>query len=85
MNIRTKIYKFIGLSLVAGMLTPAFCSCEDEDTYAEMRKTEGAQISNFLNNGTRVVDKETGDVTLEVKGPIKVISQSEFYSQKGLL
>ena len=80
MNIRTKIYKFIGLSLVAGMLTPAFCSCEDEDTYAEMRKTEGAQISNFLNNGTRVVDKETGDVTLEVKGPIKVISESEFYA-----
>jgi hypothetical protein len=80
MNIRTKIYKFIGLSLFAGMLTPAFCSCEDEDTYAEMRKTEGAQISNFLNNGTRVVDKETGDVTLEVKGPIKVISESDFYA-----
>lgn len=80
MNIRTKIYKFIGLTLVAGMLTPAFCSCEDEDTYAEMRKTERAQISNFLNYGTRIVDEESGDVTLEVKAPIKVISENEFYA-----
>ena len=78
MNVFTKFYRTIGASLIVGLLLPAFSSCEDEDTYAEMRKTEGAQISNFLNFGTKVVDEETGDISLEVKAPIKVISESEF-------
>ena len=80
MNVIRKFQQILGVSLVVGLLLPAFCSCEDEDTYAEMRKTEGAQISNFLNNGTKVVDEETGDITLEVKAPIKVITESEFYA-----
>ena len=80
MNVIKKYQQILGVSLVVGLLLPAFCSCEDEDTYAEMRKTEGAQISNFLNNGTKVVDEETGDITLEVKAPIKVITESEFYA-----
>jgi hypothetical protein len=80
MNVITKIQRVFGATFIAGMLLPAFCSCEDEDTYAEMRKTEGAQISNFLNFGTKVVDEETGDITLEVKAPIKVITESEFYA-----
>lgn len=80
MNITTKIYNTLGSILMLGIVSPIFCACEDEDTYAEMRKTEGAQISNFLNYGTKVVDKETGDITLEVKAPIKVISETEFYA-----
>lgn len=80
MNITTKIYNSLASILMLGIVSPIFCACEDEDTYAEMRKTEGAQISNFLNYGTKVVDKETGDITLEVKAPIKVISETEFYA-----
>lgn len=80
MNITTKIYNSLASILMLSIVSPIFCACEDEDTYAEMRKTEGAQISNFLNYGTKVVDKETGDITLEVKAPIKVISETEFYA-----
>lgn len=80
MNITTKIYNSLASILMLGIVSPIFCACEDEDTYAEMRKTEGAQISNFLNYGTKVVDKETGDISLEVKAPIKVISETEFYA-----
>ena len=76
----TLLHRFLGATLLTALLCPALCSCEDEDTYAEMRKTERAQISNFLNYGTRIVDEESGDVTLEVKAPIKVISENEFYA-----
>ena len=75
-----KFYKLIGAVLFIGTCLPTLCSCEDEDTYAEMRKKESAQITNFLNNGTKVVDEESGDVTLEVKAPIKVITESTFFA-----
>ena len=80
MTATTLLHRFLGATLLTALLCPALCSCEDEDTYAEMRKTERAQISNFLNYGTRIVDEESGDVTLEVKAPIKVISENEFYA-----
>ena len=80
MTATTLLHRFLGATLLTALLCPALCSCEDEDTYAEMRKTERAQISNFLNYGTRIVDEESGDVTLEVKAPIKVISENELYA-----
>ena len=80
MTATTLLHRFLGATLLTALLCPALSSCEDEDTYAEMRKTERAQISNFLNYGTRIVDEESGDVTLEVKAPIKVISENEFYA-----
>ena len=81
MTTATKLlHRILGATLLIGTLCPALCACEDEDTYAEMRKKEGAQISNFLNYGTRIVDDESGDLTLEVKAPIKVISESEFFA-----
>lgn len=80
MTATTLLHRFLGATLLTALFCPALCSCEDEDTYAEMRKTERAQISNFLNYGTRIVDEESGDVTLEVKAPIKVISENEFYA-----
>lgn len=80
MTLKSILYHTLGSALLLGVCLPVLCSCEEEDTYAELRKTEGAQISNFLNYGTRVMDKETGDVTLDVPAPIKVISESEFYA-----
>lgn len=54
-------------------------SCDDEDTYAELRKTERAQIANFLEKGACVVDEESGDTLLNVPGPINVISEAQFF------
>ena len=78
MTTTKKLNQLIGAVLLLCALPIMFCSCEDEDTYAEMRKKESAQISNFITFGTKVVDKESGEITLEVK-PIKVITESEFY------
>ena len=79
MTTTKKLNQLIGAVLILCALPIMFCSCEDEDTYAEMRKKESAQISNFITFGTKVVDKESGEITLEVK-PIKVITESEFYA-----
>ena len=74
----TKLYSFL-----AALLTTAFVvgvtSCEDEDSYAELRKTERAQIANFLERGTCVVDEESGDTLLFV-APINVIEESVFFA-----
>lgn len=72
--------RFYFTILLTTVFSVSTTSCEDEDSYAELRKTELAQINNFLQFGTRVVDKETGDVTLEVKAPINVISEEQFYA-----
>lgn len=71
--------KCFDVALLIGFLLPTFCSCSDEDTYAELRKTEKAQIANFIQHGTKIIDKENGNILLEVQ-PIKVISESEFYA-----
>lgn len=80
MSINTLFKQILGSALLLCTVAPSLCSCEDEDTYAKMREREKAQISNFLQRGTKVVDKETGDVLLDVPGPIKVISESTFYA-----
>lgn len=73
-KIKTTVLLF-AIACSAGLTT----SCEDEDSYAELRKTEHAQIKNFIKNGTTIVDKETGDVLLHVD-PITVISEETFYA-----
>lgn len=80
MVIYTLFKRILGTALLLGMISSSLCSCQDEDTYAEMRERENSQISNFLQRGTKVVDSETGDVLLDVPGPIKVISESTFYA-----
>ena len=79
MNIKRLYHRILGIALLCGTLAPTLCSCEDEDTYAKMRERENSQISNFLQRGTRVVNDE-GEVLLDVPGPIKVISESQFYA-----
>lgn len=68
------------------LLLPAICavtcltSCDDEDTYADRRKRERDQINGFLSKGTVVRDSEGNVTILNVRGNIKVISESEFYA-----
>lgn len=52
-------------------------SCDDDDSYAEMKRRENAQIRSFLANGCCVVDEEMGDTLLYVP-PINVISEDQF-------
>ncbi len=80
MVINTLFKRILGTALLLGTISSSLCSCKDEDTYAEMREREKSQISNFLQRGTKVVDSETGDVLLDVPGPIKVISESTFFA-----
>ena len=54
-------------------------SCDDDDSYADMKKRESDQIRSFLAHGCCVVDEEMGDTLLEVK-PIKVISEEQFWA-----
>lgn len=62
-----------------GILPAITFSCDDDETYAEMRERENAQIKAFLKNGTKVVNDE-GEEILNVPGDIKVISENEFYA-----
>ncbi len=70
--------KLLFLSLLFS--TFLFPSCDDDDTYAEMRDRERKQISNFLKNGCEVWDADSSVLMLNV-GKINVISESQFYAQ----
>ena len=59
----------------------ALQSCNDEDTYADKRKRENANINSFLKSGTQILDDETGEVLLDVPGQIKTISEATFHAQ----
>lgn len=65
------------LILIGGMF--AFVACNDDDTYADLRKKERKTISRFIKKGTLQLD-ESNDTLLYV-APIKVISESTFYEQ----
>lgn len=71
---RTTLFLFI-TSLVMVSVT----SCDDEETYAEMRERERDQIQAFLQKGRVVKDYDSGEILLDVPGNIKVISESEFF------
>ena len=70
--------------LLAGILslgcTAFMQSCDDDDSYAEMKKRENAQIRSFIANGCCVIDEEMGDTLLYV-APINVITEAAFYAK----
>ena len=59
-----------------------FCSCDDEETYADRREKENQQIQNFLNTGVSLADGKSDTYSIKVPGGINVISESDF-SAKG--
>jgi len=67
------------LLLFAVALSGTLCSCEDEESVAEMRKKERKQIESFLQTGAYFLDNDS-IVLLDVPAPIKVISEEEFYA-----
>lgn len=69
---------FLLITLVS--LSWMFSSCDEDDTYAERRERERAQISSFLKKGCRVMDTEKSVVLLDVPSDIKVISEEDFYA-----
>ncbi len=74
-----KMNKF--LFLIGGALclvsAALLSSCNDDDSYADMKKRESEQIRSFLSRGCCVVDEEMGDTLLYV-APITVISEDRF-------
>ena len=73
LNITTLI-----LSLAA--LFTITTSCNDDETYADLRDRENKQIDSFLKNGTKVESSDKGEFLLDVPGNIKVISESQFHA-----
>ena len=65
------------LILVSGFMT--FSSCDDDDTYADLRKRERKTISKFIKKGT--LQMEEAQDTLLYVAPISVISESQFEKQ----
>ena len=63
-------------ALLLGALTCFFLmpSCNEEDTYADMKERETDQINAFLRNGCTVLDEEFSDTLLHVD-PINVIEK----------
>lgn len=55
-----------------------FCSCDDEETYADRREKENQQIQNFLNTGVSLTDTNSDTYSINVPGGINVISESDF-------
>ena len=55
-----------------------FCSCDDEETYADRREKENQQIQNFLNTGVSLADSNSDTYSINVPGGINVISESDF-------
>ena len=58
-----------------------FCSCDDEETYADRREKENQQIQNFLNTGVSLADGNSDTYSINVPGGINVISESDFVAK----
>lgn len=56
-----------------------FSACNDDATYAEMRKSENKAIASFLKHGCVVYAEDSTTEVLRVN-PIKEISEEEFYA-----
>ncbi len=73
------------MKLFRCILLTALCSsvllqsCNDDDSYADMKKREASQIRSFLAKGCTVLDEEEGDTLLHVE-PINVISEEQFFA-----
>lgn len=62
----------VALALVAICISTAVVSsCDDGETYADMKKKERRSINNFIQDN-------------DLTGPIKVISESTFYAQDSI-
>lgn len=70
-----RIYTLI-FTIIA--LAAFWTSCDDDVTYAEMRKNENKAIASFLKNGCKVMAEDSTTAILEV-GPITEISEQEFF------
>lgn len=66
------------LFLLFVFATGLFCSCDDEETYADRREKENQQIQNFLNTGVSLADGNSDTYSINVPGGINVISESDF-------
>ena len=71
--------KFTTLLLVFATFF-AIASCDDNETYADLRKRERNQIEAFLEKGTTVKNPDDDDYILNVPGNINVISEATFYA-----
>lgn len=71
-----KLYTLL-FSLVA--LAAVFCACDDDVTYADMRKAENKAIASFIKNGCKVMAEDSATAILRVD-PIKEISEEEFFA-----
>ncbi len=54
-------------------------SCDEDDSYAELREREGKQIASFLKRGCEVWDADSMALMLKVE-KIKVIPEEDFYA-----
>lgn len=79
-HICPSIFSFISLLLLAVVSTFSVVSCDDDETYADRRKRERKQVESFLKNGVEVKDPDSGEVFFSVPGPIKMLTESEFYA-----
>lgn len=75
-TIMTKLHTLI-FTIFA--LAAVFVACDDDATYAEMRKSENKAISSFLKNGCTVYAEDGKTIMLKVD-PIKEISEEQFYA-----
>lgn len=71
-----KLYILI-FSIIA--IASFWTSCDDDVTYAEMRKNENKAIASFIKKGCKVTAEDSTTAILEV-GPIKEISEEEFFA-----
>lgn len=71
-----KLYTLL-FSLIA--MAAALCACDDDVTYADMRKAENKAISSFIKNGCKVFAEDSSTYILRVD-PIKEISEEVFFA-----
>ncbi len=72
--------KIFSSILILGLICAGFCSCDDDDTYADRLKRERKQIKAFLSTGAQVMTADSSAYILNVPGGIKVISEKDFYA-----
>ncbi len=65
--------------LLAVCAAACLASCDDDETYADLRKRENRQIEAFLESGAQVKDSDSGEYLLNIPGNIKVITEAEFH------
>lgn len=70
-----------GMALTLLLVT--FSSCDDDETYAELRETENKAIASFVKKGCTVMAEDEGTEILHV-GPITEISEEQFYAQDSM-